>query len=762
MSEAYFSQGESVVHRVTNDVGRIEGEPERVAGEYWYRVRFLKRVDNVAEDDLDPLNDEVETVESLALQGRWGLLDATRCALAVERIRQANRSTIYAFQNQRILFQPYQYKPLLKILDSRDKRLLIADEVGLGKTIEAGLILTELKARGPLDSVMIVCPSRLREKWRNELNRKFDEDFEIYDRRDFESETRRFLERPGRTKIRGIMSLQAMRNQPVREVLTSELGSLDLCIFDEAHHARNPSTATCGLLQDICSVADSVVLLTATPVQLDNRDLFTLLNALRPTEFRDSWAFDYLLNRHADLHIASGLARTQSEDNLPTIREILTRVFVSGRSADVIDPLAAQLLEEIAAVPPASRADWIDLERRIQDLHPLGTVLTRTKKRNVLENAPIRVAASYPCDWTSEEDEAYQRLIESTGSRGWPSTGLSFGQVQRARQAASCLPAAYERHAVGTNDDDSIELTDILPSELRGLAPDSKQPSSALPAWTGKDSKFEKFEEILDLIWEREPDAKILVFTFFKGTARYIQGRIEAKGVKSLRIDGDVPSDPRKPDKDERGRRLREFEEDAEIKLMVSTEVGSEGLDFQFCHHIVNYDLPWNPMVVEQRIGRIDRFGQKSDKVFIHNLVVSGTVEDRILQRLYKRIGIFERSIGALEAILGDTMKGLQRDYLNGSLSPEEAERRVNQAANAFEQREKDIEQLEQNASQLFGHEDYVREELQRVRKLGRYVSDAAILAVLKTYFRSNHPAVRIKHEAEEVYSKANKGTPNV
>ena len=158
-------------------------------------------------------------------------------------------------------------------------------------------------------------------------------------------------------------------------------------------------------------------------------------------------------------------------------------------------------------------------------------------------------------------------------------------------------------------------------------------------------------------------------------------------------------------------------------------------------------------MVVEQRIGRIDRFGQKSDKVFIHNLVIEGTVEETILERLYKRIGIFERSVGAIEAILGDTMQKLQRDYLNAKMTPDEAAKRVEQEANAIAQREQLNEELEQKASQLFGNEEYVRSELARVRKLGQFVGDSALLSILRTFFQVRHLDIKIKEEGQDLYA---------
>lgn len=736
-------------------MGRVEGDPTRSAGEYWYRVRFVKRVDRIVEDDLDPLDDTDDSLRDLAVHGRWGRIQALRCALAIERITQANRSTVYSFKSQRILFEPYQYKPLLKILDSPDRRLLIADEVGLGKTIEAGLILTELEARKPLERVLIVCPSRLRDKWREELNRKFEQEFDIFDKRSFQDYLERVQQNPRRGRMRAIISMQSLRSVELRDILRAELGHVDVVIFDEAHHARNPGTQTSGLLQDLCEVGECVLLLTATPIHLATRDLFTLLQALRPVEFRDAEVFDRLLERHASVHEAGRLIRAQRADLLTKARTLLEGVFCQGVVDSQRDPIAMQVIADLQSVAPSDRRGWVELERRVQDLHPLATIITRTRKRDVHEHAPVRKAAVFRCNWTSEEDELYQRLVDGSTSHGWFREQMSLGQIQRARQAASCLPAAAEARGLETalNDDDAVDRCDILPSDLPADLPAEsavREPGS----WSlrGRDSKYEKLKEILHQVWENEPDAKVLIFTFFVGTSKYLTQRLQQEEIGTVRIAGDVPSNPRQPDRDERGQRMREFRADPQIRVMVSTEVGSEGLDFQFCHHLVNYDLPWNPMVVEQRIGRIDRFGQESDVVYIHNLVVNGTVEDRILLRLYERIGIFRESIGDLEALLGETISDLQRDYISGRLTPEEAERRVEQAASAIERRRADLERLEKNVGELFGHEEYIRDEMARVGRLGRYITEESTLAVLKSFLESHHPGVRMWNEADGIW----------
>lgn len=749
---ARFRPGDAVVLRTTREIGRVIDGPVLDGGEYWYRVQFVHRVENVVEEDLDELSDDYETLERLTQTGRWGTLQAFRCALAVERIRNTNRTTVYTYRAQRILFEPYQYKPLLKVLDSPDRRLLIADEVGLGKTIEAGLILTELEAREYLEKVLIVCPSRLRDKWREELNRKFNQDFEIYTSERLREYIERASESPEKSRLRAIISIQTLRNEELLDLLEARVGYLDVVVVDEAHHGRNPGTLTADLLKTLGRIGGTVLFLTATPLHLGTRDLFTLLHALRPAEFRDPDVFDQMLHSHRGVHRASAMVRTGKPEYLQGAAEELTKVF--QRNGVIRDPLAASIVEELRTIKPPDRRAWIELERRIQDLHPLASILTRTRKREVQEKAPTRRAAVFRCQWTEEEDRAYQALVGGSGRRGWIGQPMTLGQIQRARQAASSIHAAIlsrRRLSVASLDDEASELSDILPSEVENAVKGGTE-DRPLPALPMRDSKFEKLLEVLRAAWEEDPDAKILIFTYFVGTAEYVANRLTKAGYPALWISGKVPSDPRHPEGDERGRRIRQFKEDDRIRALVSTEVGSEGLDFQFCHHLVNYDLPWNPMVVEQRIGRIDRFGQKSDVIHIHNLVVEGTVEDRILLRLYERIGIFQESIGDLEVILGDTMRELRRDYISGKLTPEEAERRVEEAARAVNNRRIHLEELERTVTELLGHEEFIRAEMERVGRLGRYLPEQSILSVLRVYLETHHPDVRIWEELPGVY----------
>lgn len=754
LPQPLFAENDAVVKRSSAELGTIQGLPRRIAGDYWYTVRFVSRLDRVLESDLHLLPQNPSTIDDLAVTGAWGRLRTFRSAVSFARLRgENNRNTVYTFRAQRILFEPYQYKPLLQLLESTDRRLLIADEVGLGKTIEAGLVLTELEARDPeeVERVLVVCPSRLRTKWKEELSRKFEQEFEIINAaglRDYATSLQTLPR--GRRRWRAIASINSLRSDPAREILRNEIGELGMLIFDEAHHCRNPTTTSAALLRELCEISQSVLLLSATPIHLGNRDLFTLVHALRPDEFRDAAVFDSQLARHAPILNVGRLLRSADASTLPTARQLLTEVFASRTPDEPRNPLADHVIADLGS-PPTERRDWVDLERRVQQLHPLASIMTRTRKRDVHERPIVREAKVCPCRWSEEEARLYAMLVGGAGKDGWFRKPATLGQVQRARQAASCLPAAVAAYALraASEDDDATELSDIAPSDsaINGEnAQDDTVNATALAAAAqgAPDAKFKMLQQILDSeVWSHDPATKVIIFTYFRGTATYLHDQLAARGIGVVRIAGDVPSVPQEPSRDERGKRLQAFRDDPQVRVLVSTEVGSEGLDFQFANNVINYDLPWNPMVVEQRIGRVDRFGQKKEVVHIWNLVVEGSVEERILARLYKRIGIFQASIGDLEEILGDVVSELQRDYVNGRLTPEQAEARLQTAIRAAENLKADLQALDEQAGELFGHEEYIKAEMKRVRHLGRYITDSSLLAMLDVFLEAQHPGIR-------------------
>ena len=214
-------------------------------------------------------------------------LDEFRLLLAVTKLRQPLSDVVYALGATRTVFRPYQFKPLLKLLQTNSQRLLIADEVGLGKTIEAGLIWTELHQRAEIRRALVVCPAALTRKWRSEMKRRFDVDLEIITRSRVE-EFAEELEAGNDPSLIATISLESLRSARVLEDLAALRPRFDLIIVDEAHYLRNRDTRSFALGELLADWSDVLLFLSATPLNLGTDDLFNLLNLLAEDEFPDS------------------------------------------------------------------------------------------------------------------------------------------------------------------------------------------------------------------------------------------------------------------------------------------------------------------------------------------------------------------------------------------------------------------------------------------------------------------------------------------
>ncbi len=257
-----------------------------------------------------------------------------------------------------------------------------------------------------------------------------------------------------------------------------------------------------------------------------------------------------------------------------------------------------------------------------------------------------------------------------------------------------------------------------------------------------QDAKFEALLRILQTVFSHG-NKKIIVFAIFKKTLKYLNIRLKKAGYKSALIYGD-PSINKKDV-------LDKFQYDETIQVLLSSEVGSEGLDMQFCNSLVNYDLPWNPMVVEQRIGRIDRFGQESKKVNIYNIVVRESILEDIYSRLLMRIGIFRESIGDLEAILDaemeqdgrtvtiqDALKNMERDFYSDKLSEKEVERKRIEIERAIENEKLNLKNIEEGLTNALTNDSYFRDEINKIVNNNSYVTSHElyqfVVQILKEY----------------------------
>ena len=725
----------------------------------------------LAEDEAGPTDDPVELLK------RWqlGEADEFRSFMTLAKMVTPLASNVYSYLASRTEKLEYQFKPVLKLLDSPYSRILIADEVGLGKTIEAGIILTELHARQSLVRVLVTCPSALTDKWRSELRERFEWDFTPVDGsglRDALAGSSGAPEMP----VRLLASMELMRREENLAALQEHAPRFDLVIVDEAHHMRNQGTMTNQLGEMLSGYADAMIFLTATPLNLGSEDFYELLSLLVPEEFHQFADFEDQIepNRYVNAALRSvRKARPDYAEALKELREVEATAQGGRFGRDPRYRQTVGALETAAANESEDRAISVRLQRDLLELNTLSHVFTRTKKREVSELFPLRRAHWIHVRFSAEEREFYDAVTEWVG-RASQRYGIGVGvfvTIMFQRQVASCIPALGEKledsvlnSSIDYDRDEVVEALapdQLLEAEsfLEGdahleLVEEERDLLARLrQAWRatrGHDSKFDAFAEELTRLMEGGA-AKVIVFSFFRKTIEYLERRLselEIAGhpLRVIKLYGPVPPS-------DRSDCVKAFREEQGPVVLLSSEVGSEGLDFQFCSSMFNYDLTWNPMRVEQRIGRLDRFGQQADSIEIINLVAEDTIEDRIFARLYERIGIFERSIGDLEAILGTELRDLQRAIAAGSLTREEEEERAKLVADAILRRQQEHDEFDEQSRKFLGHDEVFRERFNDIEEGQRYISADELRNFLERFFIRCFPKVKLRRaDRSDVY----------
>jgi superfamily II DNA/RNA helicase len=580
-------------------------------------------------------------------------------------LRKPISDLLYSFNSNRLSPEPHQYKPLIKFLNSENNRILIADEVGLGKTIEAGMIFKEIDQREELKISLIVVPSSLTYKWKEEFAIRFNEHFEIYktnqfihliDEFDGFHEGRSFNE-----KI--IISYHTLRDEKVMKKLRNSFFEVDFLIMDEAHTMRNAGTSTYESAEIITAIADHILFLSATPVQNSLSDIFNILSLLDNEYFKDYDYFARMIAPNGVIHKTIAMLR-----NHHTLPEIKSYVAESGLSEGELGEVFHSLMS-LSTIESDQRIHFIN---RLMQCDHLSFIINRTKKKDVGRSIP-RNATSVVVTITDEEQAYYDSVIEFVKFLN-PSTPQGFITIMPERMAGSSMIASLESF-IAMRRSGKLFIKDI--EDLEDYYDDIDIRAEAMKyldtviehghAIGNDDSKFLRFDAIVrDL--HSQNIRQMIVFSFFKKTLDYLETKLTALGYRVGKIHGDFSIE-------DRFAKIKEFKKGT-FDILLSSEVGSEGLDMQFCNVVINYDLPWNPMRVEQRIGRIDRIGQKFDKLHIFNLCIAGSIEDRIYNRLYTKLDIFESSIGELEPILGDLQSRLNIAELI-HLTPEEVEQRL-------------------------------------------------------------------------------------
>ncbi|MCC6445002.1 MAG: DEAD/DEAH box helicase [Armatimonadetes bacterium] len=488
---------------------------------------------------------------------------------------------LISLEGNRIEEYPHQIEAALTALRRMRGRAILADEVGLGKTIEAGIVMKELLMRGLARKALILAPASLTLQWQEEMASKFDEEFAIGSSSgDWSGD-------------RLIASIDLAKRPENAEKIHAQ--SFDLLVVDEAHRLRNRRSQAWGFVNRIRR--KYMLLLTATPVHNDLSELYSLVTLLNP-----------------------GL--------LKTYRAFRQR-YVNPQN-------------------PLKPANWAELKGLLSE------AMIRNRRASVSVKFPPRTAYTYrvklsPAEWSLYT--AVTRFIREEKPSATDLLTLSLLQREVCSSPAAAL-GTLDKLAQGRASGERLERL----QELSGLA---RVAASAA-----------KVEAVCKIV-EKAQD-KVIVFTEFSASQRLIAGALRAGGVRAVLYHGGLTP----AEKNEAVRAFRE-----ERQALVSTESGGEGRNLQFCNVMINYDLPWNPMLIEQRIGRIHRLGQKRE-VFVFNLAAQNTIESYILDLLANKIRMFELVVGELDLILGnlegkDTFEGILRRVWLESKTDEDMKKRL-------------------------------------------------------------------------------------
>jgi SNF2 family DNA or RNA helicase len=522
---------------------------------------------NTAPEIIRPINELVnvhfnrswcaELAARSSRNGPWDQWELARLGLEAVESR-----LVHSFDQLQCLPHIPQLKPMPHQLDTARRvlyemrgRAILADEVGLGKTIEAGLILKEYMIRGLVRKVLILVPASLVLQWVRELNQKFGISAAAHKKEYMWTQFDIV-----------VASMDTAKRNPNRDIVLNQ--EYDMLIIDEAHKLKNKKTTNYIFVNQIRK--KYCLLLTATPVQNDLGELYNLITMLKPGQLGGQGQFqaDYVVDK-----------RIPKNEEL--LQQELSKVMIRNRRSDG------------------------------------GIEFTHRHVRNI------------PLKLSSEEQALYQGVTDFVRGR-YRDAGVDAGSMLSL--------VTLQREVCSSRDAVFLTLVNLF----KKTPEDSPYRAKIweLVSLIKQITANTKAEKAMELILGMKD--KVIVFTEYRATQEYLLKFFKDHGLVAVSYRGGM----------NRGKKdwmMDLFRNRAQI--MVATEAGGEGINLQFCHNMINFDLPWNPMRVEQRIGRVHRLGQQSD-VFIYNLCTLGTIEEHIVHLLHEKINMFELVIGDLDTIL--------------------------------------------------------------------------------------------------------------
>jgi SNF2 family DNA or RNA helicase len=613
----------------------------------WIRILETNSFEQVSYDELE----EDDTNFSLA-QLRF-------VSIAAKIKDEVAKKNILAPYESSLIPLPHQILVLEKVMQSRQNRFLLADEVGMGKTIETGLILKELKLRGEIKRVLVIVPKSSMMQWQSELKEHFNEIFHLYDSEMITSMARTFSNINADEEFNFwtqhnqiIVSTDALKPLEKRQGWSEERvneynkyrmeavldADFDLVIIDEAHKMGGGSSTVSRyiLAQELCNSVENVLLLTATPHRGKSDHFRRILQLLDPDAF--------------------------AGEGLPDIEELEPYVIRTEKRL-AVDYDGNKLFNERITnrfdvfLDEHKHAKQIELYRAVTEYVRKGFNAAKKKKNTAVGLIMVlfqRLASSSTAAILSAMEGRLERLRNGEYDDG----SLYDDEISSLEELEELIDfeGYMQNDQTGLVDEESV-LVDLIGKAKECIETEQDAKSDAL---------IEKFNQLQQEASEN--DLKILIFTEFRTTQDMLKTVFEKKGYRCETINGSQ-------DIDERKRALVAFKNESQI--LIATDAASESLNMQFCHIIVNYDLPWNPMMIEQRIGRVDRIGQKH-KVKAYNMLTNNSVDIRVyevieekLNKIIDQLGI-DKTSDVLDSSID--LKQINKLYLQSLLDPDKFE----------------------------------------------------------------------------------------
>lgn len=628
LNPIYRPCGVGKVQKVRDSLCKVEYNPSVFSKPPHRSINYLQKI---AELEICP------TALELAEAGHWDEVWKFDLRQMAARFLTLNKGG--QLSNARTEILPHQIFTAYTVVSSPRRRFMLADEVGLGKTIEAGMVWQALAQRGNASRTLVITPAGLTRQWQEELKDKFQADFEIFGR-DFTAVNPRMWD----LRAAAIASLDRLKRKEHKRTLL-ENRKWDLIIFDEAHRLsardypkKTEKTQNYQLAEALRDYTDALLLLTATPHAGDpNHTRFVnLVKLLEPNVDFAPLIDEGLFRPQGAVPYSTLILRTPKLKVTDAEGQV---VFKGRRTVSLGFNMYPGEKEFYVAVEAYIRTGYNSLEQIDDPMHrrAVGFILTTFQRLNTSSVRAIKHALE--------------------------------GRLKRLRDKLDKLPPEEEEE----EDQDEryqgeLDEAAVLKSDREMVQDEIDLLKALLAIPVEREKKIDRLRELLKQIDEETPGAKVLIFTEYRRTQDFLKEKLERwYGANTVvLINGDMELEGKTTEAESKRRSQRVFREEPKVRFLVSTEAGGEGINLQFCYIVVNFDLPWNPMRYEQRIGRVYRYGQEK-VVQIYNLRAKGTVEDTVRSYFEQRLRV---AAEALRQVTGEDPEELIAS-LNGQLEAE-------------------------------------------------------------------------------------------